>query len=185
MIADTRRQAKSFAAINGSTFKMTSMAVFKAALAAGEPEPVRCAAIAESCGVRILTYPSQARRQREGDTMAASSLLRALADHGEDALRLALTAIMASRGSKCGLVDSANVRALARLFREHPMKPETVKAAFARIDLRAARAEARRDGFQSLALDMKAAVAKRLLALAKAGARAPALPAPAAEGRAA
>lgn len=186
VIADRPRQAKSFAAINGQTFRMTSGAVFKAALAAGQPEPVRCADIAERCRVRILAFPLAAKRQRPGDTMAAASLLRALADHGEDALLLALTAIMASKGDKRGLVNSNNVRALARLFRAHPMKPETAKLAFARIDLREARAEAVRDGFQSLELDTIAAVEKRLAALAKAGAKSPALPAPGArEGAAA
>ena len=173
VIADRARQAKSFAAINGSTFKMTSMAVFKAALASGEPDHVRCAAIAAECGVRILTYPCAANRQQPGDTMAAASLMRAMVEHGEGALRLALTALMASKGDKRGLVDSANVRALARIFRERPMKAETVRLAFARIDMRAVRAEARRDGFQSLELDTRDAVAKRLVALAKGAAALP------------
>ncbi len=175
VIADRARQAKSFAAINGQTFKMTSMAVFKAALASGDPAHVRCAEIAQACGVRILAYPLARRGQQPGDTMAAASLLRALTECGEEAYRAALTAIMASKGDKRGLVDSATVLALARLFREHRISLEAVRKAFAWIDLRAARAEALREGFTSLANDMREIVLARLKALA---ARPPALPKP-------
>lgn len=167
VVADRARQAKSFAAVNGKVFKMTAQAVFRAALAAGDPSATLAHAIASECGVRVLGYPVAKPQRKPGDTLAAASIQKTLADHGEAPLRLALTAIMASQGDKRSLVHSLNVRALAMLFRNHPMPREIVTKAFAHIDLSACAEEARRDGFQGMYADMRDAVMKRLTALAR------------------
>lgn len=167
VIADKTRQAKSFAAINGTVTKMSPLALYRAARAAGDAEALAVDEVASRCGVRVLTYPLVIERMKPGDCTAPSTLLKAHRDYGAEILARALTAIMASRGDKRGLVNSVQVRGLCLLFKENSWSAETIRRAFAHIDLADAAAVARREGMMGTYADLRDEVMARLKKLAK------------------
>ena len=165
-------QAKAFAAVNGRVTKVSPLALFRAARAAGDLEARALDAAAANAGVRMLTYPRTVGKMQPGDCTAPASMLKILRDRGRPTLERALVAIMASKGDKRGLVNSTHARALALVFRDKPLSFEAIRAAFAHIDLRDAEKVARRDGFEGLYSDLAREVKARLAALARqAGAR--------------
>lgn len=166
VIADRQGQARAFAAINGQTTKMNVLSVYRAARAAGDPATLEIDAIAQSQGVRILTYPVSAANQKPGDSIAIASILRMRRQCGAEALRAAFAAIMASRGDKRGLVNPLNVKALSTLFQERPMQLETVRKAFGFIDLRAAHRRALDQGIMGEIVDMRNELKRALAKLA-------------------
>ena len=167
VIADRARQAKSFAAINGSTTKMTAQQVYRAARASKEPKIVEIDAIAAECGVHILTRKLQADLMKPGDLICVQAVVKAFEQHGAESLRAAFAAIMASKGDKRGLISPIVVRGLAMLFAHRPMSIATIRRAFAFLDLRDAMSEAKREGFDGGLVDFRNVVAARLVKLAK------------------
>ena len=164
--ADIRGQARAFAAVNGSVTRMSPLALYRAARAAGDAQAIAVEAIAASAGVRVLAGPRTIERMQPGETAAAASLMKAMRDYGAKTLERALVAIMASKGDKRGLVNSAQIRGLCLVFREKPLDLATIRAAFARVDLRDAEVVARRDGFEGLYSDLAREVKARLAKLA-------------------
>ena len=172
VIADRARQAKSFAAINGTITRMSALQVFRAARAAGDPEALAVDAIAARCGVRVLTHKTPANLMQPGDCIAAAVLVKALRDYGAETLERVLTAIMASRGDKRGLVSTIPIRSLCIVFKTNGWALETIRRAFAHVDLRELEAKARKDGFEGIYSDLAAEIKVRLAQIAKSSARA-------------
>ena len=166
VVADQARQAKSFAAINGNRTRMSPLALFRAALAAGEPRETKVNHIALAAGVRLLTYPLTVERMKPGDCTAPASVLKAYEDHGESSLRAAFTAILASKGDTRGLLSSVPVRALSSLFRAKPLSLETIRKAFAHIDLNECLVAARQADIDGLITDLRNEIVRRLARLA-------------------
>ena len=170
VIADSRKQALAFAAVNGNVTRMSSLAVFRAALGAGDPEAVSLDALARSAGVRIMGYPVSIANMKPGDCIAPVVLRRARETHGPDVLRQALLALVAQPDPR-GMINRDYVFGLCLALQRLPaMADATVTALFRSIDLKAALRTARTDGEgMSLPADLATAVCARVAAIAKRG----------------
>lgn len=113
ILADRREQADAFRSINGDVTRIHKMAVFAAAVAAGEPDAVRLAGIAARAGVEILRYPVRDLDQKPGQTMAIAGMVEILGAHGEAVLDLTLRGIRESQGETRGVMTGQILRGTA------------------------------------------------------------------------
>lgn len=116
VIADRARQAKSFAAVNGTVTRMNSYSVYRASRAAGDETILAIDALCASCGVRVLTTPRERPRLKPGDTLAVSALQGMFVRHGPEPLRKALLAIMTQGEFGTGLITPAMLSGLCLFF---------------------------------------------------------------------
>lgn len=116
VLEDKAGQAAAFSDINARTTAVHSMAVFKAALAGGEPEAVRIDAVARAAGVTILKYPVQILKQGPGETMAISALKWMVNLLGDERSVAALRTLVAAGGDAPGMVIAPIIRAVALVF---------------------------------------------------------------------
>lgn len=75
-------QAASFAAVNGLVTKVTPWNILKAAIAAGEPWALACAAACEAANCRLMTANASADAKRPGEIYALS-LVRNFVERGQ------------------------------------------------------------------------------------------------------
>ncbi len=94
IIADRTEQAAAFAAVNGTVTRINSLALFKAAIAAGEPRATRILDVARRGGAKILFYPKSELNQEPGETMAIGAIGRVIDRFGEDTVILALRCVV-------------------------------------------------------------------------------------------
>lgn len=87
-------QASAFAAINGNVTPISSMHVFKAALAAGEQWARDIEDCAGAAGVRVLRYPKPVNVIGAFETMAVTAIRKGIATHGAAIVTTALKAAM-------------------------------------------------------------------------------------------
>lgn len=92
-------QAASFAAVNGLVTKVQPMQIYKAALAAGAPWAVACAAICADAGCRLMTSNASTGEKKPGQVYALK-LIRGHHDRGTG--HLATAALRALRESEAG-----------------------------------------------------------------------------------
>jgi hypothetical protein len=78
IVADRKRQAAAFAAINAVVTAMSSLQIHAAKVIAGERSAVAIAKVCADAGVSICRYPIPAEKMKPGETLAASALYRAL-----------------------------------------------------------------------------------------------------------
>jgi hypothetical protein len=144
IIADPRKQAAAFAAINANVTEMSPMQVHAAKVAAGDETSLKLQAVCAEAGVHILRYPVQTTTQKVGDTMAVSMLYRMFAKFGADVLVAALSCITRSRDGYPGMVRSQLVSALCVVLEAEPEWCESRKLlkAIGKLDLRQAFADA-------------------------------------------
>lgn len=93
VIADRAAQAAAFQRINGSTTKISRLALHAAAVTAGDPEALELEDVCARAEVKVLRYPIPIADQKPGQTMALGALAKALRDHGRDTLVTALNCI--------------------------------------------------------------------------------------------
>lgn len=144
IVADKRRQAAAFAAINAVTTEMSPMQVHAAKMVAGDEQAVKLTKLCKEAGVTILRYPVQTKFQKTGETMAVGMLYRMLTKFGEDALVTALSCITRTRDGYPGLIRSQLVTALCVVLEAEPDWQESrhLLKTIGKIDLRAAFANA-------------------------------------------
>ena len=95
VLADPRQQAAAFAAINGRVQRASTMQIYHAAKAAGEPWAVSVSEVADAAGVTILRYPMAAtlpERPRHS-TMSAKTIEQLVTRYGRDHTILTLRCI--------------------------------------------------------------------------------------------
>lgn len=112
ILADRAGQAEAFRAINGTTTKVSALAMWKASLAARDPFCVKVDEAAKSAGVTLLGYPVTRNEQKPGETMAVAAVQAAYRRHGSAVLVEALQCVTRTRWNTPGAIDAALIWAL-------------------------------------------------------------------------
>ena len=122
ILADRRKQAKAFDAINGTITRVTPAQRFRAMVAAGDAEALRIDAVLTRAGVRVRTSVGgrQQRYAKPGDTFAFAAIRRAVLRHGDAAAELALRCILASAKGESGWLGAATIRAISQVLGARP-----------------------------------------------------------------
>ena len=108
-------QAQAFMAVNGAVTRVNSLAMHKAALAAGDKVACEIERLASAAGVSILRYPVAELRQKPGQTMAIGALRDLAADVGADAVILGLRGVMETGNAVVGGLTAPIVKAMGQL----------------------------------------------------------------------
>ncbi|MDI9847347.1 ParB/RepB/Spo0J family partition protein [Rhodoblastus sp. 17X3] len=167
VIADARKQAIAFSAINGAVTRMSALATFRAALAGGEPEAVEIDRLAREAGIRVLGYPLAAAQMKRGDCTCPQELRSLFRRFGPADLLRAFVALSASGGEIRGYVSPPVLRGLCALFAAKPLGIDVIRVFFRRVDFPSVVTEAkRRDGF-SLADEIRAVLAEKMVQAAR------------------
>tara|TARA_R110002074_G_scaffold253081_4_gene425091 strand:- start:230 stop:1123 length:894 start_codon:yes stop_codon:yes gene_type:complete len=105
-------QARAFVAINSAVTRMTSLQMFHAALACGDPEMATIERACRKADVTVTRYPVSRENLKPGETIAAGAIRQTVARYGPGPLRIALTALRAQ--DDCGgLIAAAPVKGIA------------------------------------------------------------------------
>lgn len=83
-----------FSAINGTITKLSPMALFKAARAAGEEWAMAADRVCRKAGLEPLTYPVQRSKQRPRQTMIVGTIANRIQKFGENIVALGLEGAM-------------------------------------------------------------------------------------------
>lgn len=94
IMAAPHEQAQAFTAVNGAVTRVHSLAMHRAAAAAGDASAVLIEEIAAAASVRILRYPVPELKQKPGETMAIGAMRDLVATVGRDALVLGLRSVV-------------------------------------------------------------------------------------------
>lgn len=120
VIADRRKQAEAFAAVNGNVTAMTSLQLFAARLASGEAKAVALADACAAADVTICRYPVPGNKMKPGQTLAVSVLQNMLDKFGRDILVAALRCITGTRQGNPGMIRAQLVEALCAVLEAEP-----------------------------------------------------------------
>lgn len=112
-------RARVFVTLNSSRVSTTPSQRFRAAIASREREAVAIDRIAGKAGVRILPNPPYKNEFSVGDTLAASSLLKAYRTWGDEVLRRVLAFCVEARLAP---IKADHLSGLGTLFGEEPWK---------------------------------------------------------------
>jgi len=118
--ADLADQANAFAAINGTVTAISTMQLFAARVAAGNPDAVALRDACAEAGVSICRYPVPASMMKVGETLAAAKLAQQMARYGRDTLVLALQCITKTGDGNVGMVRAPVVEALCGVLDAEP-----------------------------------------------------------------
>ena len=138
ILADRRKQASAFEAINGNITRVTPLQRFKAKLAAEEPEALRLNAVAARAGVRLrFSQGGVAKYARANDCFALVALQAAMEKFGDDVAEWTLRCILASADNEPGLFRSVLIRCVSEVLAENPawLSAPELLAAFIEFDL--------------------------------------------------
>lgn len=116
--------AKIFYDMNKDRVALSALAMWKAKLAAGDPETVAIKTLCDAAGVRPLVNPVPADKQKPGDTLSIESL-RSMYRTDPDRLSKVLGALMAAYPNTGGQLTGNMLRAVFRLLTEG-MEPDEV-----------------------------------------------------------
>lgn len=116
IIATRAQQAAAFRAINAATTKVTSLSLYAASLAAGDPATLILADVCRRADVTLLKYPVQRDYQKPGETMAIAAVARCLAQYGRDTLITALQCITATENNLPGVLTPSAIGALCEVL---------------------------------------------------------------------
>ncbi len=135
VIADRAKQAAAFASINGTVTRMTALALYRAAVGAGEPESCQIDEIAKRVGVRILRGPTAQKDLKPGDTMAVVVVRQCLRAYGEDAVVAGLSAVTKTRHNVPGALGAGAIRGLIAAAADMPGDAEAYTPGVDRLPL--------------------------------------------------
>lgn len=113
IFADVSEQAQAFSAINGAVTRVHSLAMHRAAVAAGDKDARAIEDAAAAAGVQVLRFPVSELNQLPGQTMAIGALRDCLRDFGHDAVVLGLKGVTQTGNAVKGGLPGPIVRALA------------------------------------------------------------------------
>lgn len=112
---ETADRARVFQRLNTARVAIGAGQVFRASLAAGEPEASTIAACAARAGSRLVLHNRMARDCEPGDTLAVAALRSVLHAHGEAVLERVLRAAVAA---KVVPIRAGHLKVLAELATE-------------------------------------------------------------------
>jgi len=116
---ETRGQAKVFVGINEDRNRMTGMQLFKAQLAAGEPDALQVNSVCERAGIRVAFHLSgNAKNLPPLTTMAVSTIRKLIGTFGEKPVVLAMTALATAYHDTPNQLRGQVIQALTMLFAE-------------------------------------------------------------------
>lgn len=118
ILADDKQQAEAFRAINGVVTKVSSFHLWRARIAAADPDASRIAAVCERAGIRVR-FNVEASEMKPGDTLALSSIEFVVRRHGDAVAVASLAAIRTSAGELAGYLRADLIRAVANVLGDH------------------------------------------------------------------
>lgn len=118
--ADLADQANAFAAINGTVTAISTMQLYAARVAAGDPTSVALRDACAEAGVTICRYPVPASMMKVGETLAPAKLAQQMARYGRDTLVTALCCITRTGDGNVGMVRAPVVEALCAVLDGEP-----------------------------------------------------------------
>ncbi len=113
-------QANAFAAINGTVTAISTMQLYAARVAAGDPASVALRDVCAEAGVTVCRYQVPASMMKVGETLAAAKLAQQLARYGHDTLVAALRCITRTGDGNVGMVRAPVVEALCAVLDGEP-----------------------------------------------------------------
>lgn len=131
-------QARAFRAINGNVTRIHNLTLFHAAVAAGDDDAVRIAALCERAGVSVVRNPTAAQDMKPGQTMAAATIGRAAERFGDAITELALRTIVTSGDGNAGMLSLRIIWGVTEVLADHPewcVHEAKLRTAFDGIDL--------------------------------------------------
>lgn len=115
-VLEARDQARTFVGVNADRLKVGTLALFKAKLAAKDPDALQVAAVCERAGVAILFHlPGKSGELPERSTQSVSVIRKLIAAHGEGPVQAALS-ILADAGQD---LRGAAIEAVTLLLKQH------------------------------------------------------------------
>lgn len=115
ILAAPGEQATAFTAINGTVTRVNSLAMHKAAMAAGDETARAIERCTRKAGVRVLSYPVPELKQQPGQTMAIGALRDLLREYGEEAVILGLRSVVETNNAVRGGLSATIVKAVGML----------------------------------------------------------------------
>ncbi len=113
-------EAESFSVINGMITRVSTQALFKARLAAGDKAARDARDAAKDAGVTLLPYPVAASAIKLGETMAVGTIEECVRKYGRDIVTSALRLVVETGDGHRGLVRAQLIEALCDAVRMHP-----------------------------------------------------------------
>lgn len=120
VVADRRAQADAFAAINGSATKVSTMSLYHARVAAGDPEALAVSGVCEAAEVIVLRSNRVSSLLKRGETVAPAALFDGLRRHGRDTLITALQCITQTSDGNPGQINRPVVGAVGGVLSSRP-----------------------------------------------------------------
>ncbi len=110
--ANAGEQAAAFKAINANVTKVSTMVLFHASVAAGDPEAVALVELCRNAGVTLLRYPKAVYEIKPGETMAVACIASRVRLFGPETVSLALRCVTQTRHNKAGALNMTMIQGL-------------------------------------------------------------------------
>jgi hypothetical protein len=110
ILAAPHEQAKAFTAVNGSVTRVHTLAMHKAAVAAGDAAAREIERVVAAGGAQVLAYPVPELKQRPGQTMAIGALRDMIREFGSEAVTLGLRSITQTSNAVVGGLTATILR---------------------------------------------------------------------------
>lgn len=134
IMAAPGEQAKAFTAVNGTVTRVHTLAMHKAAVAAGDETARQIERVAKAGGAKVLTYPVPELKQQPGQTMAIGALRELIQEYGPEATILGLRSVTETSNAVRGGLTGPIVKSVGRLAAMWLIQGRDPKAFIAAID---------------------------------------------------
>lgn len=115
IMAAPGEQAKAFTAVNGTVTRVHTLAMHKAAVAAGDAMAREVERVAKAGGAKVLAYPVPELKQAPGQTMAIGALRELIQAYGAEATILGLRSVTETSNAVRGGLTAQIVKSVGRL----------------------------------------------------------------------
>ena len=112
IFATPGEQAAAFKAVNAHVTRVSSLSIFNAAVAAGDPDAVALVKLCAEAGVTLLRYPKDVATIKPGETMAVATIASRIKMFGPGVVSLALKCVTKTSNNKPGGVNAVMIAAL-------------------------------------------------------------------------
>lgn len=120
VIADAAKQAAAFAAINANITRVTTVQLYYARLAAGDPATRQLCAALEKGGARVARHYQDASKIQVGETISTTTLASLLKKYGADTFAQAVRCITKSGNGNAGFLRAPIIDALCAVLEAEP-----------------------------------------------------------------
>jgi hypothetical protein len=126
-------RARIFVALNADRVALTPYALYKARLAAADPDAVALLAACTAAGVTLLTYPVPLEKLSPGSTVALGSLAAILKRSGGEYVTRVLNVIQRAYAERSGQLSAPMIKAVDDLLAEQ-IDEDIIAATLSRTD---------------------------------------------------